>query len=325
MSCGGCQTKVGSAVGAAVLLIAFASAVVAAASGGVRSSSAAEGAARAGSTASIALTFDEAHHNVHGAGNRYAALVALLETAGVLLQVNREPFSSESLQGFDVVLVPVARSAGREVPLEQRFAGAFSDGEVDAVFDWVSQGGGLWLFTDHSPSAGAVRALTDRFGVEMSNAFTADPAQAQPDDGQNWARYGFHLIFSRADGSLAAHPISIGRSAHERVERVKTFLGQSLKGPPGSVAILRLSDSALDWTLRLEDGLWQAPDPGRDVARSAAGRSQALALELGAGRVVVMGEAGLFTEIGLEGALEAEYDNGQFAINIVRWLAGDLN
>jgi hypothetical protein len=64
------------------------------------------------------------------------------------------------------------------------------------------------------------------------------------------------------------------------------FTGQSLKGPEGSVAFLKLADSAFD-----------VPDPRADQTqqKSAAGRAQGIAFKRGKGRVVVMGEAACLT------------------------------
>ena len=61
-------------------------------------------------------------------------------------------------------------------------------------------------------------------------------------------------------------------------------------------------------------------------ARAADGRAQAIALEIGTGRVVVMAEAAALTaQIDDKGARFGMQlpgtDNQQFAVNIVRWLS----
>jgi hypothetical protein len=55
---------------------------------------------------------------------------------------------------------------------------------------------------------------------------------------------------------------------------------------------------------------------------SAAGRAQGVAGRFGDGRVVVLGEAMIFMEFGLA---YSGFDNRQLALNIVRWLSGELN
>ena len=51
---------------------------------------------------------------------------------------------------------------------------AFTGAESDAVRDWVSGGGSLLLIADHAPMGAANQILGQRFGVDMSKAFT-DP------------------------------------------------------------------------------------------------------------------------------------------------------
>jgi len=62
---------------------------------------------------------------------------------------------------------------------------------------------------------------------------------------------------------------------------------------------------------------------------SAAGRAQGLALEVGAGRIVVLGEAGMLrAQRDRNGATVGMnvpgYDNRQLALNIMHWLSRAL-
>lgn len=114
------------------------------------------------------------------------------------------------------------------------------------------------------------------------------------------------LVFSLDNKLLVDHPVTRGREKSERIARIVTFTGQSLKGPEGSVAFLKLSDTAMDRqppardakpvTLdRLPNGQQLPPGvvvQGRPAvpAVSAAGRAQATAFQFGKGRVVVLGE-----------------------------------
>jgi hypothetical protein len=143
------------------------------------------------------------------------------------------------------------------------------------------------LITDHHPISGANQILADRFGVAMSNAWTEDPLHHREGPQE--------IVFSREDGLLGNHSIT------RDLTRVVTFGGQSLQGPLGSVPLLRLSPAAID---RFPDGL----------RASAAGRSQGLALRLGKGRVVVLGEAAMLTsqpeEEGTIGFTVPGYDDG---------------
>jgi hypothetical protein len=99
---------------------------------------------------------------------------------------------------------------------------------------------------------------------------------------------------------------------------VRTFTGTSLKGPEGSVPILKLADTAVEYS-----------GGDDDKQGSAAGRSQGLAFPFGKGRVVVMGEAaelsaqvyGVDEKMGMN---VPGIDNRQMALNILHWLSGLL-
>jgi hypothetical protein len=113
---------------------------------------------------------------------------------------------------------------------------------------------------------------------------------------------------------LGDHPILRDQNESERVDRVLTFTGQSLEGPPGSVQLLKFADMAMD--------------VGRDKRVSAAGRAQGIAFKFGRGRVVVMGEAcDLSAQVYGDppvpmGMNVPGGDNRKLALNIVHWLSG---
>src|ERR1700730_4455160 len=156
---------------------------------------------------------------------------------------------------------------------------AFTDPECDAVRDWVRDGGALLLIADHAPFGGAAENLAKRFNVDMSKGVTHDAANSEKgSDNQAW------IVYSRDNKLLLDHPITTGRNDAEKISRVISFTGQSLKGPDGSAVFLKLADTAVD-TL--------PPAPGKEA--SAAGRAQGIAMKFGKGRIVVLGEAGMLS------------------------------
>jgi hypothetical protein len=189
---------------------------------------------------------------------------------------------------------------------------AFTDEEIQAVHDWVKGGGALLLIADHAPFGGAAAALASRFGVEMSRGYTFDEQNSV-------AGAPSHLIFSRENKLLASHSIAEGRNENERVNLLRSFTGQSLKGPDESIAILKLSDTATD-----------RPTYDSDGSASAAGRAQAVALKFGKGRVVVQGEAAMLSaqvsgpENRRMGMNVPGNDNKQYLLNVMHWLSGIL-
>ena len=257
------------------------------------------------------VMFDEAHHNFHTTEGRYKPFVDLVLNDGYRVVRNRQPFTKTSLSSYKILVI--SNALGAE---EDDDAGAdnsaFTDEECQAVQDWVKNGGALLLIADHAPFGGAAATLASRFGVDMSKGYTSDPENSVSGSPST-------LIFSRENKLLTSHPITEGRDEKERINLVRTFTGQSLKGPEGSVSILTLSGRATD-----------SPGGDAQTSVSAAGRSQAVALKFGKGRVLVQGEATMLSAQ-LAGAEKRKLgmnvpgsDNKQYALNLMHWLAGLL-
>lgn len=162
----------------------------------------------------------------------------------------------------------------------------------------------LFLIADHSPFGSAAARLAKQFGITMYLRVARDD---RFHDGWDNER----LDFSRVNGLLGENAITNGRSTNERVNRVVTFTGQSLSGPPDAILLLLLSDGAYDWE-------------SRTMRFPAKGHSQALALNFGCGRVVASGEAALFSAqmdpLGIKfGMNRADNDDRQFLLNILHW------
>src|SRR5687768_5609802 len=163
-------------------------------------------------------------------------------------------------------------------------ASAFSDAEIEAVYRWVNSGGSLLLIADHMPWAGAAEKLAMRFGVFINNGYASTPGGANP------------LTFNRSDGSLRDHPIVRGKNEKENVPFVATFGGSAFRlraeldaAPlmvfkPGSVVLL--TEELLTEQVRVTAQTPRVP---------AEGMLQGVALVAGEGRVVVSGEAAMFS------------------------------
>lgn len=262
------------------------------------------------------ILFDEAHNNFDTTNGRYKPFADLLFNDGYQLVVNRQPFTKEKLKTFKILVIVNPLSAedmdddGAEGP-------AFTTGECDAVSDWIRGGGALLLVADAAPFGSAAEILAQKLGVDMSKAYTTDPANADKESNEPSIDPGV-IVYSRENHLLAAHAITNGRNDAERVNRVIVFTGQSLKGPTGSDAFLKLADTAVD----------NIASPG--TSGSAAGRAQGIAYRLGKGRVVVLGEAAMLSAqvTGSNnkpfGMNVPEIDNRQLALNIMHWLSGLL-
>ena len=257
------------------------------------------------------VMFDEAHHNFHTSDGRYKPFADLLSNDGYRVIRNRQSFSKTTLSSYKILVIANALGA-EEMDDDGADNSAFTDEEIQAVQDWVKGGGALLLIADHAPFGGAAAVLAKRFGVNMSKGYTFDP--------QNCVEGSpTQLIFSRENKLLANHPIAEGRGEKERLNIVRSFTGQSLKGPEGSAAILLLSDTAID-----------RPNFNSQESVSAAGRAQAVALKFGKGRVLVQGEAAMLSAQ-VSGADKRTMgmnvpgnDDRQYVLNVMHWLSGVL-
>jgi hypothetical protein len=259
------------------------------------------------------VLFDEAHHNFHTATGRYKPFADLITNDGYRVVSNTQNFSAGVLKGYRILVISNALGAASMGDVNAANP-AFSEAESDAVRDWVRGGGSLLLIADHAPMGSANQILGKRFGVEMSKMFTVDPKNCD----QETQNPGF-IVYTRASGRLADHPVTRGRNESERVNKIIAFTGQSLKGPVDSVPFMKLADSAMD----AMPGVNQNPV-------SAAGRAQGIALKFGSGRVIVLGEAGMLSAQ-VVGAQQLKFgmnrpgiDNRQLALNIMHWLSGLL-
>jgi hypothetical protein len=259
------------------------------------------------------VLFDEAHNNFHTASGRYKPFADLITSDGYQVTPNKQKFSAATLKGFDILIIANAMGAP-QMNTPEASNPAFTAEECDAVRDWIKKGGALLLIADHAPVGGANQILGERFGINMSKQYTADEQNFEKDT-QN---PGF-IVYTRESGRLADHPITRGRNAAERLNKIIAFTGQSLKGPADSFAFMKLADTAQDLM------------PGRDSKPvSAAGRSQGIAMKFGKGRAVFLGEAAMLSAQ-LAGPNQSKFgmnrpgiDNRQLALNVVHWLSGLL-
>lgn len=264
------------------------------------------------------ILFDEAHQNFHTSGGRYKPFAELLENDGYQIVPNAMKFKTEALVSCRILVIANAQGTN-----DRGDAPAFTDDECDAVRDWVNTGGSLLLITDIYPTGSAAENLAQRFGVEMSKGFTEDPVN-------HVSNKPGMLLFTREKGLIGQHPITEGRGPQERINKVVTYVGQSLKGPEGSATLLKLSDTAVDRIPEMVET--QNPDgpPQQTIQYSdpvpAMGRSQGMAFKYGKGRVVVLGEAGMLSAQVQQGASfgmnDPHTDNRQLALNIMHWLSG---
>ncbi len=258
------------------------------------------------------ICMDEAHFNMHSASGTYSTVAEIWRADGYVVEASTQAFTSSSLLACSVLVIANAlhernRLRGDATDWSLPNPSAFTPSEIAAVRDWVRVGGALLLIADHMPFPGAAADLATAFDVQFNNGFARE---TNPDSGV--------LVFRRAAGLLPAHPITDGRSAAEWIDSVTTDAGQAFQVnepfdpllviPEGVVSLMpEVAWEFTDDTPRIPVGGW---------LQGAAGR-------FGDGRLVVFGEASQFRPEDDGESLPGQ--NGQFALNVMRWLSGDLD
>ncbi len=258
------------------------------------------------------ICIDQAHFNMHTVSGTYATVAGIWRADGYVVEASTWAFTSNALQACSVLVIANAlhernRLQGDATDWSLPNPSAFTPSEIAAVRDWVRVGGALLLIADHMPFPGAAADLATAFGVQFNNGFARE---TNPDSGV--------LVFRRAAGLLPAHPITDGRSAAEWIDSVTTDAGQAFQVnepfdpllviPEGVVSLMpEVAWEFTDDTPRIPVGGW---------LQGAAGR-------FGDGRLVVFGEASQFRPEDDGESLPGQ--NGQFALNVIRWLSGILD
>jgi hypothetical protein len=267
------------------------------------------------------VVLDEAHANFHTASGRYKPFADLLQADGYRVVAGTQPFTARALGSAPVLVIANALGSGLTAANVNDPPPAFTDAECDVVRDWVRAGGSLLLIADHAPFGAAAAALAARFSVEMGKgyAWTVSNNSAEPST---------IIVYSRENGRLGPHAITQG------VTRVVAFTGQSLSVPPGAAPLLSFGTGAYESSgANAQADIAAFRDGKPTAARSLTGRAQGLAFDYGRGRVVMVGEAAMFSAQVIRSKDEqgrpiefrmgmnvARNDNGQFLLNIMHWL-----
>ncbi|MFL6202563.1 MAG: DUF4350 domain-containing protein [Thermoanaerobaculia bacterium] len=265
-----------------------------------------------------AVVIDEAHSNFHTAEGRYKPLAELLRSDGYRVTRGTRKFDWKNLKGARVLVISNATAPDAT---DEASGPAFTDEECNAVRDWVRAGGSLLLIADHTPYGSAAENLAKRFGVDMGKGTVFDPEHGHKEDPTV-------LTFSRENRLLGPHPLLRGRDPDEEVKLAVAFTGQSLGVPDGAVALLKLGPGARE--------AQSVQELQAATGRPVGGRAQGIALKLGKGRVVMMGEAAMFSAQLIRFEQEGKQvefkmgmnvpgnDDRQLALNIFHWLSGLL-
>jgi len=254
------------------------------------------------------IVIDEAHNNGHTLTGRYAPFAKVLRTDGYVLQRGMKHFSKKSLAGIKILVIANAINEANLQNWELPTPSAFTKDEIDAVSDWVKNGGSLFLIADHMPYAGANADLALAFGFAFLNGFAINPETFKA---------GSADIFNKADGTF----VTRGLRGLDDVQRVASFAGQGFSIPDNAVSILNLDRR---FKILLPEVAWKFDR--NTIRMSGKGKSQGAYVPFGNGRIVVFGEAAMFTAQIANGRYKAGMntpegaENYKLLLSLVHWL-----
>lgn len=255
---------------------------------------------------------DEAHSNYHTVKGRYKPFVQVLTSRGFIVKSNNQKFTSTHLKNTNILVIANALHEDNQWDWTPPHHHAFEQEEVDALKNWVLQGGSLLLIADHIPFPKASEKIATAFGFTFINGHVK-PATFRIDD-----------------ATLAKYPaITQGAFGINNVTQVKSFGGSAFQIPDNGTSLMTFKNKE---TALLMDNPLVVDATTEKI--TIDGWSQGAILEIGKGRVAVFGEAGMFTSqidkrtgkvAGVSGGLIAQgaEQNEQFLLNIMHWLAPD--
>jgi hypothetical protein len=260
---------------------------------------------------------DAAHGNFHTIDGRFAPFAELLRLDGYRVESATAPATAGLLGRARVYVIANAVLGGEEASWTLPTPPAFTPEEVEAVARWVANGGSLLLIADHMPFPGSVATLADAFGIVFYDGYAMRSREQ-----------GGSMTFTRAEGTLADHAITRGRSEAEAVQSIRSFTGQAFRSVVPVEPLMHIPD---DWRIWFPAEAGEFDDATPVV--SARGLVQGAVLEFGKDRVAVFGEAAMFTaqswnHNGMVGRMGMNHPeakgNAQFVLNVLHWLTGLL-
>ena len=258
---------------------------------------------------------DEAHNNFHTKDGRYKAFSILLERDGYQVKSFKDNFTEDKLKQGKILVISNALHKSNIQRWILPNPSAFSDEEIKALKNWVKNGGSLFLIADHMPMAGAAEDLAKVFGFKFTNGFAMSTSSRGPS------------FFNLKDKTLVKSKLTQGRDTTESVRQIASFTGQAFKIPEDATSILKFDKSYVNL---LPDTAWVFS--GKTKQYFVEGWSQGAYKKYGKGKLVVFGEAAMFSaqlagpnkrKMGMNNEVAPE--NYKLLLNIIHWLDDQLH
>ncbi len=245
----------------------------------------------------------------------YKGLAKLAETDGFTSSEAGGPLSQAIQRDAAIlVLINTYLPSFKDFPAMDP-PSAFTDEEIEAVRQWVSEGGSLLILADHAPFGGGSAKLAEAFGFTFLNGHLVEKESADS---------GFvhvEIEFSPGHGLVTDHPITNGGLGRAPSKGFYTFGGQAFIPPDDGGTLLRVPQGwQAVFSYRISRELQSAP------RIDASGMAQGAVAQNGKGRVAIFGETASFTAQKLDGrpigfSSPQGVDNPEFILSVLRWLA----
>lgn len=259
------------------------------------------------------IFIDEGHHNFHTKEGRYLPFARLLEKDGYVVKGYKGEFTKEKLDAGKILVIANALNKVNVDNWSLPTPSAFTEDEIKIAAKWVHDGGCLFLIADHMPWPGAAAKLAAVFGFKFYNGFNFDVINP--------------AYFRASDGTIVKNIITLGRDSSETVKEIPCTEGQAFQIPNDANPILIFDESSM---ILLPDTAWVFHSNTKMM--KIEGWCQGAYKKFGKGRVVVFGEASMFSaQIGEPGNRKMgmnrfdAVDNHKLLLNIIHWLDGKIN
>ena len=259
------------------------------------------------------IFIDEGHNNFHTMDGRYSPFSRVLARDGYQVKPYQGLFDSKKLQKGKILVIANALNEINNDNWVLPNPSAFTEEEIKTIGEWVTRGGSLFLIADHMPWPGAAEDLAAVFGFKFLNGFNISVVNP--------------AYFWKSNATIAENIISAGRDSTEVINQIPNTEGQAFEIPADAEPILIYDESSL---ILLPDTAWVFNE--KTPIRNIEGLSQGAYKNHGKGRVVIFGEASMFSaQIGDPGRRKMGMnnpdakDNYKLLLNIIHWLDGILN
>jgi hypothetical protein len=256
---------------------------------------------RSGTSKKI-VYIDQQHNNIHSLYAGFKPFGKLLSANGFKPLPFRKKYNKETLGEIQVLVIANALNNKNFEIWDAPNPSAFDSREIKALHEWVSEGGSLFLIADHMPFAGAASELASKFGFTFYNGFAMDADKNTTGD-----------LFVKANGGLKEGPMVQG------VDSIVSFTGQLFDTPAEATKIMIADDR---FTIHLTQKAWNFE--GAEQVKGS-GKCQLAYMKYGKGKIVVAGEAAMFTaqinhgeKVGMNSAKAK--NNYKLLLNLVGWL-----